>query len=992
MPAKQPTHSTDGAPDKTLGSSTTQSLIADCAGLEDHEVLERIVEHFTQRIREGKLPSIAEYQDRFPGLRDDIEPLLSSVAMIEQLKSGDEAPASKRPALDQVSDLKRIGNYRVVRELGRGGMGIVFEAIHDELGRRVAIKVMPTPLMEGSNYIERFKREAQAAAKLHHTNIVSVFGVGKGPGFYYYVMDLVDGLGLNEVIFRLGNNPDDTLVQRRAQPVDVTQTDVSGYAEAETLEFQVDPNRLQQEIADATPVTDFAPTIDKTHFIWAAKMGASIADALAYAHETKILHRDIKPSNLMLDRKGVVWVTDFGLAKDTADEVNLTKTGDVIGTPQYLAPESLEGKYDHLSEIYCLGLTLYELVTFLPAYASGTTAEVIRAIATTTPTSPRKVASNVPRDLSLIIDKAISREPTDRYASAAALRDDLLAFANDLPIAARQPSLLERTVRWSRKNPLVAALSALSLLMLTMVAVVASIGYVVTMNALNKEAEKSTRLAAQQLLTERARKEAETNLSSMKVQYNRAESNVAISINAFDELFDVVLQGGNANELELDGFGDVAGVGASLTKQDADLLDRLLPYYQKFASLNEGNQQLQAESARAFRRVGNIYHLVGEADQAIAAYQKSLELYQSVWAQIDAEQELTPDQRDAMRKQALLDRVRLQNELGAVYRQNQNTFQAQTLNRDSIQLLDSSPLSKFDADIQLELARSLSLTGTNVLQFAATNRGDGPKGGNPSFSRNPNGSRNLLDRLGWGGNSSSDRQRKDGPMRSDSLRFRYQRVIERAIEIVDGLLKQDPNNREYRSVKATCLCVLAAIEIIADRETGNKKRNEAIAELESLIEDSPEHSEYRYYLALTYSFRNPESDQQDLAMIEKAVAIADELTEQFPSRIDHHQLLVTTRLKLANIQIADRNSDAALKTIEATSPSFEFLIDRSSNNMASRAMFGSLKQSLSKLERLLRDEGERWKATQISTLLRKINDKAREKGMRRPGGRRRGAE
>ena len=139
---------------------------------------------------------------------------------------------------------------------------------------------------------------------------------------------------------------------------------------------------------------------------------------------------------MILDRKGTVWITDFGLAKDNSSELNLTKTGDVVGTPRYLAPESLEGKYDQRSEVYCLGLTLYELATLQPAYAKGTTAEIIGAIATSSPPSPRKVNSKIPIDLSTIIDKAIARDPSARYQTAEAMRADLLAFIEDRPIKA----------------------------------------------------------------------------------------------------------------------------------------------------------------------------------------------------------------------------------------------------------------------------------------------------------------------------------------------------------------------------------------------------------------------------------------------------------------------------------------------------------------------------------------------------------------------------
>ena len=160
-------------------------LPKDAAAEQESEILERIVDEFTKRIRAGEHPAISEYQNQHPNLKDEIEDLLASVAMIEQLKSNPSQPVpSNRPSLDKVSKLRQIGNYDVVREIGRGGMGVVFEAVHESLGRRVAIKVMPTPLMNGEKYVERFKQESQAAAKLHHTNIVAVFGVGQGDGYH----------------------------------------------------------------------------------------------------------------------------------------------------------------------------------------------------------------------------------------------------------------------------------------------------------------------------------------------------------------------------------------------------------------------------------------------------------------------------------------------------------------------------------------------------------------------------------------------------------------------------------------------------------------------------------------------------------------------------------------------------------------------------------------------------------------------------------------
>ena len=703
-------------PSSNSGHETNAPGSSPALDAADPEILEKIVAEFTGRIRAGELPAIGEYQARFPKLREEIEELLASVAMIEQLKGSSEPQPNNQKLLDTVSQLSSIGSYRLVREIGRGGMGVVFEAVHESLGRRVAIKVMPTPLVNGAKYVERFKHEAQSAAKLHHTNIVGVFGVGESDSFHYYVMDFIAGQTLSEIVSGLKQNRASDTTKRSLQ----TQLEFNGCEgglDHETVmassasENENSGSAKPRENSDVYPHLIAAGShldgTDPRLFRWAARIAASIADALAHAHAANILHRDIKPSNLILDYQGVVWITDFGLAKDGSSELNLTKTGDVIGTPQYLAPESLEGKYDQRSETYCLGLTLYELVSLQSAYAAGSTAEVIRAISTISPPSPRKLNPRIPRDLSTIIDKAISRDPQLRYQTAEDMRNDLLAFVEDRPISARRPLLLETMIRWSRRNPLPATLAAISLLLLTLVAISASVGFLATTDALNKEAEKSSRLAIQQLATERARKTAEDNFAQMKAQFDRAEANIAITIEAFDEMFKQVIARDAAStaELDIDGFREISGIESSITSDDAAFLDKLLSFYEQFAALNAGNERLQTESAKAFRRVGNIYQLVGDMPAAIEAYQKSLDLYRAIWNSAPGS------------KENLLTLVRTQNELSSAQRKNGDSWQAHALNQTSQELLEDSDLSKTDAEVRLELARTLSAMGFNLFRI-----------------------------------------------------------------------------------------------------------------------------------------------------------------------------------------------------------------------------------------------------------------------------------
>ena len=204
-----------------------------------------------------------------------------------------------------------------------------------------------------------------------------------------------------------------------------------------------------------------------------AQIGRQAAQGLAYAHARGIVHRDIKPSNLLLDTDGVVWITDFGLAK--AEDDGLTATGDILGTLRYMAPERFRGEGDARADIYALGLTLYELLTLRPAYDSSDRLKLIEQIKTEEPTRPRSIDRRIPRDLETIVLKAIDKEPGARYPTADAMAEDLRRFLADEPIKARQVSTSERYWRWARRNPVIATLGGV----LTAVLVAVTIGSMV---------------------------------------------------------------------------------------------------------------------------------------------------------------------------------------------------------------------------------------------------------------------------------------------------------------------------------------------------------------------------------------------------------------------------------------------------------------------------------------------------------------------------------
>ncbi|MCI0458107.1 MAG: serine/threonine protein kinase, partial [Gemmataceae bacterium] len=466
----------------------------------------QIADQFVAAYRQGQRPSVEEYAQRYPAHAEALREILPALLLMEKARSADDLPNPRaaqgpRPAAEP-GVLRELGDYRLLREIGRGGMGIVYEAEQVSLGRRVALKVLSRQLAGEAKQRYRFQREAKAAAKLHHTNVVPVYGVGEQEGVFYYVMEYIPGLGLDAVIDELRR-----LQQSRGTPagtplpgeLQVSPKEVSAAAVAQSLlsgQFgqSADPgmdragpsertmdqaagpaplapglgvpapgSRRSRRLSDSFTLSSSGSGRKQTYWHSVARLGMQVADALAYAHGQGVIHRDIKPSNLLLDTRGTVWVTDFGLAK-MEDQQHLTHTGDILGTLRYLPPEAFEGRSDARSDIYALGLTLYELLVLQPAFVEKDRNRLIKQVMSEEPLWLRKLQPEVPRDLETIVGKAMDKVAGRRYQTAAELAADLQRFVEDRPIRARRVSAVERLWRWGRRNPVVAGLAAAVLL------------------------------------------------------------------------------------------------------------------------------------------------------------------------------------------------------------------------------------------------------------------------------------------------------------------------------------------------------------------------------------------------------------------------------------------------------------------------------------------------------------------------------------------------
>lgn len=479
----------------------------------DRDPLELLAEEFVARYRAGEQPTISEYVARYPECAEQIRDLFPTLLEIEQLKpregdaTGDFVPARTASA----SIPLQIGEFRILREVGRGGMGVVYEAIQGSLGRHVALKVLGGGTVVDPRRLERFRREAKAAAKLHHTNIVPVFGTGEADGLYYYAMQYIAGQGLDQVLAELrrlrerGSSGSVTPVVLPAATIALSQAEAAAHS-LWTGRFAL-ASPLAQLPAPRSGETDtgtglsnpsdsvITASIGRHYWEGVARLGVQAASALAHAHAQGVLHRDIKPSNLLLDPQGTLWVTDFGLAK-MAEEDNLTAAGDIVGTLRYMAPERFEGRCDARADLYALGLTLYELLTMRSAFDETAREKLILQVTQGHPPRPALLNPEVPRDLETIVLRAMAREPEARYASAEEMAEDLQCFVEDRPIRARRASLSERLWRWGRRNPLVASLTAALLLVLVGATIASSIAALSFHDLAEKE--RAARTSAEQ--------------------------------------------------------------------------------------------------------------------------------------------------------------------------------------------------------------------------------------------------------------------------------------------------------------------------------------------------------------------------------------------------------------------------------------------------------------------------------------------------------------
>jgi len=823
----------------------------------DQNPVDLLADEFSERLRNGETPSIEEYASQHPDLADEIRELFPSIAMMERFSRREhtERKFEAKTVRLEGHRTETLGDYRIVREIGRGGMGIVYEAEQKSLRRRVALKVLGPGVAGSAKQLRRFQREAEAAARLHHTNIVPVYGIGEADGLHFFAMQFIDGVPLSEAIesvrrsaqvevvgdrssnrhteLRPENRPIEKQVgfdashaarvllsgsrtgsgaadgrqvrESRAETLRDSSNDSGSFDDPQKIQVtshlstgephvvvQAAPplaanrstddavrisetisraailetpaalqsvNELPRPMADGNTSRSDLPVVDvrmsASHSIdvsgtadpstpghetsghetpghetvddniplekcrsarpapghyqltsgyWTsvARIGAEIADALSYSHRHGVLHRDVKPSNLLLDRDGVVWITDFGLARHEDHEA-ITNTGDIVGTLRYMAPEQFSGQVDQRSDLCSLGLTLFELLALRPAFPESRHGPLIQQKTSEAPPRLRGINPAIPRDLETITMKACALAPEDRYQTAAELSADLRRFLEDRPIHARRASVPERLTRWARRNPLIASLVGLTISLLFTVATVFAVLNHRAEAALEQVGREKKQADIERQNAETQRQNAETqrqnaveNARLAGLESDRAETNLQLAVKAFEEIIQNISSRGVPQSLSLElEVGEAAEHHSILTPADADLLERLLVFFDQFAGNNLTD--LRSESAEARRRVGDIQQRLGRFGEATHNYELALTAYRAL-----AEQ-------DPSEPKFVIEQARILNEIGIVASFAGNHWEATSRHLTARDLLDGSEQALAVVDGRFELARTLNL-------------------------------------------------------------------------------------------------------------------------------------------------------------------------------------------------------------------------------------------------------------------------------------------
>lgn len=589
--------------------------LSDDATLYGSEVeIARLCEEISNRLRGHETVDISAYAARWPQFADELRRLLPAMQLMVGPKKGSSSSASSMTATPLPEANEPLGDFQLIREIGRGGMGVVYEAQQLSLRRRVALKVLPLAGVLDSRNLRRFQNEAQTAALLQHPHIVPIYGVGCDRGVHYYAMRLIEGPTLAQVIsdlrWRSGHDWPSGSNAIDAQGAFQTAQHNDSYDSIAMYKHSCD-QRSDPAFAPATvptvvegPLSTARSHREQDYIRAAVQLGIEVAEALENAHQEGVVHRDIKPGNLLLDARGHVWVADFGLARIVADP-GMTLSGDLLGTLRYMSPEQALGQrqtIDGRTDVYGLGATLYELLTLKPVFEGNDRQALLRQIAFDEPRPPRMWQNSLPVELETILLKTLAKDAKDRYVSAAALADDLRRFLQQQPILARRPSLLDRWTKFALRNR--------SLILTLVAGLFVTVVTLAVSGVLILREQRRTQLALNEAIAERSAASQQRELAV--AEKLRADQQAAIAQAVNDFIQNDLL--GQANKSEQLGYAATSGPNVKARS----LLDRAC------RSIDETFKDQPLLEAEIRQAIGSAYVGLGLAKEAIEQLSRAL--------------------------------------------------------------------------------------------------------------------------------------------------------------------------------------------------------------------------------------------------------------------------------------------------------------------------------------------------------------------------------
>jgi serine/threonine protein kinase/tetratricopeptide (TPR) repeat protein len=825
------------------------------------QLLDEVLFAYLRAAEGGRAPDRREWLARYPELAAELRAFFADQDRFDIMAAplrrvAGVAPPGGGPAGEPLAAAAEVdpaaaaggifGDFRLLREVGRGGMGVVYEAEQISLRRRVALKVLPFAAALDARQLQRFKNESLAAAQLHHTNIVPVFYVGCDHGVHYYAMQFVEGRSLAAVI--AGRRELAAPAGKQAQP----SARPSSAGTVDRAEGQA----IVAARAETVPAAGGAAatrSADAKWFRTVAELGVQAAEALDHAHQQGVVHRDVKPANLMVDDRGQLWVTDFGLAQVQTD-VRVTLTGDLVGTLRYMSPEQALAQrvvVDHRTDVYSLGATLYELLTLQPAFAGTDRQELLRQIAFEEPQPPRRLNRAIPPELETIVLKALEKNPAERYATAQELADDLRRLLQHEPIRARRPTLRQRAQKWARRHQAV-VVSAVVLLAMAVVA-----------------------LSVGSLLLWQEKRKTET-------ERDRADANFQLARKAVGETVTAVAEEPRLKEAD---FHDLR----------RRLLSSAVPFYEEFARQRSDDPKLEEAKGAAYGRLAMLRAELGENEAARADYEQARALFARL-------AEAYPGKPEYLKDLALTHKL-----LGNVLGRLGKTAEAEAEFRSALAILprltadfpDEPDYQAECASTHISLATVLESTGRlpeaedeakQALAITEKLVGEFPKYPHYRF------------------NLTIDQGKLSGLLQARGRPVEAVTMLRRSLETAEKLAADFPRVPDYRYHLAEVHRSLAVHlwDLYHQLPEVQEETQKAQALLQTLMQDFPRVPRYRAALSGTYNnlgifFREARRFSDAEQALQQAVDISTRLVEDFPEVPAYHEILASSYLSSAEL-------------------------------------------------------------------------------------------